>query len=413
MPDYNISSQISLTYLKIIAMQKFHFTLLKTMKLFLLFSFISIFFVSCKKEDLVAPIPTGPTSGDVMFWTSSDLNCGNITVAVGSSVKLITGFYNTSIPTCGAASTASFTLSPGTYSYAASCTGKTWNGTFTVTAGGCSSVQLTAAGGGGGGGTTTGQGMFWIASDLGCGNITVVCNGTSRTISSVYGTAPSCGASGTATFDLSPGTYAYTASCSGKNWSGTITTTAGGCQRVQLTSSGGGTTTGQGMFWIASDLGCGNITVVCNGISRTISSVYGTTPSCGASGTATFDLSPGTYAYTASCSGKNWSGTITITPGGCQRVQLTSSGGGTTTGQGMFWTAFDRGCGNITVVCNGISKIISGYSTTGVPACGTAGCATFDLSPGTYSYSASCTGGWNASGTITITAGGCTRIQFT
>ena len=393
-------------------MQKLHFSLLKSLKLFLLFSFISIFFISCKKEDLVPTIPTGPSSGDVMFWTSSDLNCGNITVAVGSSVKLITGFYNTSIPTCGAANTASFTLSPGTYSYAASCTGKTWNGTFTVTAGGCSSVQLTAAGGGGGG-TTTGQGMFWIASDLGCGNITVVCNGTSRTISSVYGSAPACGASGIATFDLSPGTYPFTASCSGKTWTGSIIIIAGACSKTQLTNSGGGGggSTGQGMFWIASDLGCGNITVVCNGISRTISTIYATSPPCGTSGTATFDLNPGTYAYTASCSGKNWSGTITITAGGCQKVQLTSSGGGSTTGQLTFFTKSDLGCGQITVTCNGITRTITQYYSGGAPGCGATGCANFTLNPGTYSFTASCSGKtW--SGNNTVTSGGCQQAEL-
>lgn len=397
-------------------MQQIQSSLLKNMKLLLLFSFFSVFFASCKKEDLLPPIPTGPDSGEGMFWIASNLGCGNITVTIGGTSKLITGYYNTTIPDCTASGAATFNLTPGTYSYTASCTGLSWSGSITITANGCTKIQLTSSGGGGGGGSSTGQGMFWIVSDLGCGNINVVCNGITRTISSVYGSAPSCGASGTANFDLSPGTYAFTASCTGKNWSGNITITAGACSKYQLTSSGGGGgggSTGQGMFWIASDLGCGNITVVCNGISRTISSIYATSPPCGTSGTATFDLSPGTYAYTASCSGKNWSGTITITAGGCQKVQLTSSGGGSTTGQGMFWTAFDRGCGNITVVCNGISKIISGYSTTGVPACGTAGCATFDLSPGTYSYSASCTGGWSASGTITITAGGCTRIQFT
>jgi major membrane immunogen (membrane-anchored lipoprotein) len=257
--------------------------------------------------------------------------------------------------------------------------------------------------------------MFWIASDLGCGNINVVCNGITRTISSVYGSAPSCGASGTATFDLSPGTYAFTASCSGKNWSGNITVTAGNCSKLQLTSSGGGGgggggSTGQGMFWIASDLGCGNITVVCNGITRTISTIYATSPPCGTSGTATFDLSPGTYAYTASCSGKNWSGTITITAGGCQKVQLTSSGGGSTTGQGMFWTNVDHGCGPITVVCNGISRTVTSYYAS-MPACGASGCANYTFNPGTYSYTASCSGyTWN--GSITILSGGCSRIQL-
>ena len=374
--------------------------------------FMAVLFTRCKKEDLLpTPDPT-PTTGQGMFWTASDLGCGNITVTLGGASGSISTYYNTSIPSCGAAGCATFDLAPGTYTYFASCSGgQTWSGSITIVAGGCSKIQLT--GGGGGGGSTTGQGMFWIASDLGCGNITVICNGITRTITGFYGTAPSCGASGCATFDLGPGTYSFSASCTGKTWTGNITITAGNCSKFQLTSSGGGgggSTTGQGMFWINTDQGCGNITVVCNGITRTISSFYASAPSCGASGCATFDLSPGTYSYSASCTGKTWNGNITITAGGCSKVQLTSSGGGSTTGQGMFWTATNHGCGPINVVCNGITRTISSYYAS-MPACGASGCANFNLSPGTYSYSASCSGyTWN--GNITITAGGCSRIQF-
>ena len=165
------------------------------------------------------------------------------------------------------------------------------------------------------------------------------------------------------------------------------------------------------MFWIASDLGCGNITVVCNGITRTISTIYATSPPCGTSGTATFDLSPGTYAYTASCSGKNWSGNITITAGGCQKVQLTSSGGGSTTGQIIIWRKTDKGCGPINVTINGITSTISQYYPSGAPPCGAIGCANFTLNPGTYVLNASCSGyAWI--GNITITAGGCTTHEL-
>ena len=371
---------------------------------------LSVFFTGCKKEDLLPTPPSSPSTGQGMFWSSADLGCGNITVSIGGTSKVISNYYNTSTPSCGAAGCATFDLSPGTYSYTASCTGKNWSGSITITAGGCSTIELTNSGGGGGG-STTGQTMFWIASDLGCGNITVVCNGISRIINSVYGTSPSCGASGTATFDLSPGTYSYTASCSGKNWSGTTTITAGGCSKIELTNSGGGSTTGQGMFWIASDLGCGNITVVCNGISRVISTIYATSPPCGTSGTATFNLSPGTYSYTASCSGKNWSGTITITAGGCSKVQLTSAGGGSTTGQLTFWIRTDLGCGNINVTCNGVTKTITQYYSSGAPNCGATGCASFTLNPGTYSFTASCSGRtW--SGNNTVTSGGCQMAEL-
>jgi hypothetical protein len=203
------------------------------------------------------------------------------------------------------------------YSYSASCSGKTWNGTVTVTANGCTKTQLT------GSATTTGQAMFWTAADLGCGSITVNCNGVTRTISSYYSSgAPACGASGAATFDFAPGTYSYSASCSGKTWNGTVTVTANGCSKTQLTGSA--TTTGQAMFWIASDLGCGNITVTCNGLSSTISSYYSSgAPTCGASGSATFNLSAGTYSFSAKCTNKTWTGTITVTANGCSKLQLT------------------------------------------------------------------------------------------
>lgn len=96
-------------------------------------------------------------------------------------------------------------------------------------------------GGGGGGGSTTGQAMFWIASDLGCGNIIVTCNGANKIISSYYSNGtPSCGTSGMATFELNPGTYNYTVSCTGLSGVGTVTVTAGNCSTIQLTGTGGG-----------------------------------------------------------------------------------------------------------------------------------------------------------------------------
>ena len=368
---------------------------------------LSVLLTQCKKEDLIPttppPPPPAPTTGQGMFWAASDLGCGNITVTIGSSSGVITNYYNTSIPNCGAAYCATFTLTPGTYSYTATCSSKTWSGSITITAGDCSKIQLTSSGGG----STTGQGMFWIASDLGCGNINVTVNGITRTISTFYASAPSCGASGCATFDLSPGTYAYSASCSGKTWNSNITITAGGCNRIQLTSSGGGSTTGQGMFWIASDLNCGTVNVTINGITRSISQFYASSPPCSSPGCATFDLSPGTYSYTASCSGRTWNGNITITTGGCSKIQLT---GTVTTGQATFWIASDLGCGNINVTCNGITRTISQYYAS-TPSCGASGCANFTLNPGNYSFTASCSGK-NWSGNISVTAGGCQLSQL-
>jgi hypothetical protein len=193
------------------------------------------------------------------------------------------------------------------------------------------------AGGSGSGSANKGQVMFWASSDLGCGNITVSCNGSSAQVSAYSSTAPSCGTIGAATFSLSPGTYNYSASCTGGlTWSGTATVTANGCNKIQLVQSGG-SSTGGGFFanntvtfWIASDLGCGNITVNCNGTSRTITSYYSSgAPACDAAGTATFVLptSQDSYSYTASCSGLTWKGTVTVSPftssNPCIKIQLT------------------------------------------------------------------------------------------
>jgi hypothetical protein len=83
-------------------MQKFQIALSKSRKLFLLLGFLSVFFTACKKEDLITPIPTGPDSGIGMFWIASNLGCGNITVTIDGISKLITGYYNTTIPDCTA-----------------------------------------------------------------------------------------------------------------------------------------------------------------------------------------------------------------------------------------------------------------------------------------------------------------------
>ncbi len=395
------------------------------MKKLLNLLFVVLCFSSCKK-DLAVPDDDMPAMGKAQFWLRSDIGCGNITVIVNGVSKVLDSYFSSGYPGCNAANTVNYELAPGTYPFSASCSGRTWQGNVTVVANQCTPIELTLAnsssgGSGGGGSNTTGQGMFWIASDLGCGTINVSINGISRTITSFYssGAPANCGASGTASFSLNPGTYNYTASCTGLTWSGTITITSGGCTKIQLTGSGngggGGNTTGQGMFWIASDLGCGTINVNINGVTRSITSFYssGAPANCGASGTATFSLNPGTYNYSASCSGKTWSGTIAITSGGCTRIQLTggsnSGGGGTATGNLMFFSRKDHGCGVITVTVNGSSRAFTNYYPSGDPACGAQGGANFTFAPGTYSYSAKCSNKtWN--GTVTVTANGCSRI---
>ena len=84
------------------------------------------------------------STGNVMFWTSSDLGCGNISVSVANSSGIISQYYTSGSPDCGAGGCATFTLAPGNYSFTASCDGNSWNGSVTVTAGGCFKMRLTS-----------------------------------------------------------------------------------------------------------------------------------------------------------------------------------------------------------------------------------------------------------------------------
>lgn len=87
---------------------------------------------------------------------------------------------------------------------------------------------------------------------------------------------------------------------------------------------GGGDEDGQIMFWIQSDLGCGNISVTLEGQgSGSISGYYSTSPSCGASGSANFTVPAGTYSFSASCDGRTWDGSVTVSEGQCFKMQLT------------------------------------------------------------------------------------------
>jgi hypothetical protein len=82
-----------------------------------------------------------------------------------------------------------------------------------------------------------------------------------------------------------------------------------------------------------------------------------------------------------------------------------------TTGKALFWTSSDQGCGNITVTVSNSSGIISQYYSGRAPNCGASGCANFTLAPGTYSFSASCSS-YTWSGSINVTAGGCSQMQL-
>lgn len=91
-------------------------------------------------------------------------------------------------------------------------------------------------------------------------------------------------------------------------------------------------TTTQAMFWVDSDFGCGTITVTLNGVSKAITGYNISQPSCGDTYAAIFDIAAGSYTFTAKCSSKTWSGSISVQDGQCNAFKLNSGGGGTTGG---------------------------------------------------------------------------------
>ena len=82
---------------------------------------------------------------------------------------------------------------------------------------------------------------------------------------------------------------------------------------------------GAAMFWLYYQSGDTYATVNVQGSTKYISSYEFSTPSCDDSNCANFyNLSPGTYNYTATSSSNNWSGSFTIpnNPSGCVKVAL-------------------------------------------------------------------------------------------
>ena len=91
-------------------------------------------------------------------------------------------------------------------------------------------------------------------------------------------------------------------------------------------SGGNDPTPGDVKFWTAQDFGCGPITVNVSGVgSSTISGFFDSgAPDCSNSsaGGNFNDLAPGSYSFSASCSNRNWDGSITISDGSCLIFEL-------------------------------------------------------------------------------------------
>ena len=82
------------------------------------------------------------TEGKVAFFVKSDKGCGNITITVdGNTTKTISQYYTQGINGCSEGTI--FTLSQGSHSFTATCGNYTWSSTFSITADGCLTFELT------------------------------------------------------------------------------------------------------------------------------------------------------------------------------------------------------------------------------------------------------------------------------
>ncbi len=390
------------------------------------------------------PVIEENITADVIFFVKTPSNCGLITVNLdGFASQTITEQeFSPTSPSCTDNDSGAIfrNLSAGTYNYSAVCDNNDVSGTFTINDYGCSQVFLdilsdTSSDGGGGddddGNTLTlGSAVFWVSEDLGCGAIDVAIGvgatgdvpigGESKTITNFFNQAPDCETDGATKFsDLSPFySYFYRAECNGKVWSGSLTADYGECTIIELKddNSAGGVA-GDVIFWTDGDYGCGPIDVTLNGIgSGTITSFFSQAPECGTNGAVNFNnLNAGTYNYSASCNGQQWSGSVTVSGGACTNILLANgSNGNDIPGSVKFWIAEDFGCGNITVNLSGQgSSVITGFFNSAPDCDNTNSGGNFDnLNPGNYSFTASCQGlSW--SGDVTISPNGCLRFQLT
>lgn len=113
--------------------------------IFAVFALSTFFSLSCQKEKTVEPV----ANGSYIFWTRIS-NSNPIDVWVDNSGSIngtITQHRTTATsPDCGTVGYATVSMQPGTYIYLIRERGtnpRSWNGKFTVTAGGCGKLELT------------------------------------------------------------------------------------------------------------------------------------------------------------------------------------------------------------------------------------------------------------------------------
>lgn len=373
----------------------------------------------CSLFQLRAPANNGPSTGTLSIWT--DYTSAISLKVDGAPVGNLTTYFASTTPACGQSGTVNVTLPAGTHTVSGISGSITWNGTATVTAGGCSLFKLSAPSGGSGGNSNTAQISIWTdyAQQIG-----VRVDGTSvGTLTQYFANGtPVCGQTGTLTISVPAGTHSVSGLSGTVTWNGTVTATAGTCTLFKLSApasggnpgSGGGNTA-QLSVWTdyAQQIG-----VKVDGASiGTLTQYFANgTPACAQAGTLTVAVAPGTHSVSGVSGSTTWNGTVTTTAGGCTLFKLSAPAGGGNPGSGgsgngqiAIWTNYPQ---QISVQVDGSNVgALTSYFPSGSPICGQSGTITISAAAGTHTVSgraASAT--WN--GTVTVVAGQCTLYEL-
>jgi hypothetical protein len=184
---------------------------------------VTLLMASCRKDR--DNNNNGYYNYNLTFWTAENCSPNPITVTVDSQTQQIQEYFPNTPATCGSQGCANFYLPTGTYSYTASNIDTTWQGSVTVTKGGCTLQQFYCS---------TGSVTFWVDSAPN-GLQVVMDNGTGHITTSFPTTTPTCGTTGCANFSMHPGTYSYTATTSANvGYTGSVTVQKDSCKLIRL-----------------------------------------------------------------------------------------------------------------------------------------------------------------------------------
>ncbi len=138
-------------------------------------------------------------------------------------------------------------------------------------------------------------------------------------------------------------------------------------------------------------------------------------PNCGDTKTLIAEKVSNTYSYTATNSkGMKWSGTVTLSEYGCEKVLLNAEN--TIKGRCCFWSDADFhivGVKPITIFLESQNKGELQSAHSGTPNCGDINTVTVDnLQAGIYNFSATTQSGKTCSGVIEIVSDSCASIKI-